>query len=84
MKKGKIVCECLGVTEAEVVSAIRERGLTTVRQVTACTDAGGGCNACHPAIRAYLAREARAAVPAAAAPPAEPAYAASSPSFSAR
>lgn len=57
-----MVCECLGVTEAEVVSAIRERGLTTVRQVTACTGAGGGCNACHPAIRAYLAREARASL----------------------
>ena len=61
--KDKVVCECLGVTEAEVVSAIRARGLTTVRQVTACTGAGGGCNSCHPALRAYLAREARAAQP---------------------
>lgn len=62
--RNKLVCECLEVTEAEIVSAIRERGLTTVRQVTVCTGAGGGCNSCHPAIRAYLAREAaRAAAP---------------------
>ena len=56
--RSKLVCECLEVTEAEIVSAIRARGLTTVRQVTACTGAGGGCNSFHPAIRAHLAREA--------------------------
>lgn len=56
----KIVCECLGITEAEVVSAIEHEGLSTVRQVAACTDAGSGCTACHPAIREYLARRARA------------------------
>ncbi len=55
----KVVCECLGITEGEVVAAIRAEGLTTVKQVTACTDAGGGCTACHPAIRALLERRAK-------------------------
>ena len=66
-KKAKIVCECLGVTEAEVVSAIDREKLATVKQVSACTDAGSGCTACHPAIREYLQRaaKARAAVEAA-------------------
>lgn len=55
----KVVCECLGITEGEVVAAIAAEGLSTVKQVTACTDAGGGCTACHPAIRALLERRAK-------------------------
>lgn len=55
----KIVCECLGITEGEVSAAIQAEELTTVKQVTACTDAGGGCTACHPAIRAMLERRAK-------------------------
>lgn len=57
--KPKFVCECLKVTEAQLVKAIRDRGLSTLREVTACTSAGEGCNSCHPAIRAYLSRENR-------------------------
>jgi NAD(P)H-nitrite reductase large subunit len=79
--KAKIVCECLGVTEAAVVSAIRAEGLATIKQVTACTEAGGGCTVCHPAIREYLAREERAR---AARKEAAESYSLSSPSFSAR
>jgi NAD(P)H-nitrite reductase large subunit len=78
-KTRKILCECLGVTEDEVVAAIEGEGLRTVRQVTACTTAGAGCTACHPAIREHLARAAKARAqkeaaaevsPAAALPPA--------------
>lgn len=58
-KHAKILCECLGIGEAEVCAAIRTEELRTVKQVTACTDAGGGCTACHPAIRALLERRAR-------------------------
>lgn len=58
-KSAKPACECLGISEAEIVAAIREKALRTVRQVTACTEAGGGCTACHPVIREYLARENR-------------------------
>lgn len=53
----EIVCQCLGITEAQVVSAIRGEGLTTIKQLTACTDAGGGCRSCHPALHEYLERE---------------------------
>lgn len=53
----EIVCQCLGVTEAQVISAIRGEGLTTVKQLTSCTDAGGGCRSCHPALHEYLERE---------------------------
>ncbi|MDX6770574.1 MAG: (2Fe-2S)-binding protein [Elusimicrobiota bacterium] len=78
----KIVCECLGITEGEVVAAIRAEGLTTVKQVTACTDAGGGCTSCHPAIRALLERRAKEVAAQGAAPAAY--LPASSPIFSAK
>lgn len=83
-RRSKVVCECLGVTEAEIVSAIRAEGLETVKQVAACTDAGGGCTSCHPAIREYLAREHRARAAREAAPSAGYSPAPSSPIFSAK
>jgi NAD(P)H-nitrite reductase large subunit len=82
-EKHKVVCECLGVTEARIVSVIRDEGLTTLKQVRSCTEAGDGCTACHPAIREHLARAARARMAeGAAALPAE-SYRSSSPSLAA-
>lgn len=79
--RSKIVCECLGTTEAEIISAITAQHLSSVRQVTACTQAGDGCTACHPAIARYLsanrARQPRSHV-------AVSTYGAHSPNFSAR
>jgi NifU-like protein len=43
---GKVVCNCFGVTEEEIVRVIRENGLSTVDQVTNYTKAGGGCGKC--------------------------------------
>jgi NifU-like protein len=54
-RKKKVVCACLHVTEDEVLEAIRVRKLGTVQDVTRYTEAGGGCTACHPVIRQYLA-----------------------------
>ena len=54
-KRKKIVCECLHVTEDDVMEAIRSRKLKTVQDVTHYTEAGGGCTSCHPAIKQYLA-----------------------------
>ena len=73
MKRDRIVCECLKVTERQVCSVIREGKACTLRQIAACTGAGGGCTACHPALEALLQKEAPAA-----------AYLPPSPSFSAR
>ena len=83
-EKPKIVCACLGVAEDRLVDAIRVEGLRTVKQVTACTEAGGGCTVCHPAIREYLARERARSARAAAARAEAYASAPSSPNFSAR
>jgi NifU-like protein len=55
-KKGRVVCTCFGVTEPDIVRAIRENGLKTVAEVTHFTKAGGGCGSCHGEIEEILER----------------------------
>ena len=50
----EIVCKCFGVTDREIIKAIRENDLNTVEQVTYYTKAGGGCAQCHPKIEAII------------------------------
>ena len=50
----EIVCKCFGVTDREIIKAIRENDLKTVEQVTYYTKAGGGCAQCHPKIEALV------------------------------
>jgi NifU-like protein len=52
----EIVCKCFGVTDREIMKAIRENDLKTVEQVTYYTKAGGGCGQCHPKIEALIER----------------------------
>lgn len=67
--EGEVVCECFGVTDAQIRRAIEENALGSVEDVTHYTKAGGGCERCLPAIEKILAevrgaREARRAPPA--------------------
>ncbi len=50
----EIICKCFGVTDREIIKAIREDDLKTVEQVTYYTKAGGGCEQCHPKIEALI------------------------------
>jgi NifU-like protein len=50
----EIVCNCFGVTDREIIKAVRENNLTSVEQVTYYTKAGGGCGQCHPKIEAII------------------------------
>jgi NifU-like protein len=52
----EIVCKCFGVTDNEIIKAIRENNLKTIEQVTYYTKAGGGCGQCHPKIEALIER----------------------------
>jgi NifU-like protein len=52
----EIVCKCFGVTDNEIIKAIRENDLKTIEQVTYYTKAGGGCGQCHPKIEALIER----------------------------
>ncbi len=50
----EVVCECYGVTDRDIIRAIRENDLKTVEQVTYYTRAGGGSTKCHPGIEAII------------------------------
>lgn len=54
---GKLVCKCFGVTDAQIIRAIRENNLKTVAEVTNYTKAGGGCEQCLDEIAEILAAE---------------------------
>jgi NifU-like protein len=54
MAQGEVVCECFGVTDLEIIRAIRENSLTTVEEITNFTKAGGGCGKCEKQLRTLL------------------------------
>ncbi|NLT35702.1 MAG: Fe-S cluster assembly protein NifU [Gaiellales bacterium] len=73
--EGEIVCECFGVTDNEIVRAVRENNLKTVEDVTHFTKAGGGCEKCHGKIQEILDQilaECATEAPAAVATPVKP------------
>ncbi len=49
-----LVCTCMDVYKSEIVKAIKEKGLTTVDEVSEETDAGTGCSSCHEEIEEIL------------------------------
>ncbi|MBC2098873.1 NAD(P)/FAD-dependent oxidoreductase [Listeria booriae] len=54
MPDDESVCGCNGVCKGDIVSAITEKGLTTIGEVTAHTKAGGSCGKCKPIIGEIL------------------------------
>jgi NifU-like protein len=54
--EGEIVCECFGVTDHQILEAVRENDLKTVEDVTYYTKAGGGCAKCHEKIGELIAQ----------------------------
>ncbi|MDL2306459.1 Fe-S cluster assembly protein NifU [Desulfovibrio sp. OttesenSCG-928-C06] len=50
----RIVCRCFGVTEEQIVRAIKENNLTTVEEVTNFTKAGGACGDCKEGIQSII------------------------------
>jgi NifU-like protein len=54
MAQGEVVCECFGVTDLEIVRAIKESGLRSVEEITNFTKAGGGCGKCEDRLREVL------------------------------
>lgn len=46
MQDDEIICGCNGVEKGTIVQAIKEKGLTTVAQVKACTNASRSCGTC--------------------------------------
>ena len=54
MAEGEVVCECFGVTDIEVIRAIKESNLRSVEEITNFTKAGGGCGKCEDKLRELL------------------------------
>ena len=54
MAEGEVVCECFGVTDLEVIRAIKESSLRSVEEITNFTKAGGGCGKCLDRLREIL------------------------------
>lgn len=53
--EGRVVCTCFGVTEDQIIKAIKENNLTSVEEITNYTKAGGGCGGCIEDIAEILA-----------------------------
>lgn len=54
MSDDEIVCGCNGVSKGTVVTAINEKGCTSVNDIKACTKASASCGGCKPLIADVL------------------------------
>ena len=52
----RVVCQCFGVSESEILRVTRENGLTSVEQVTNYCKAGGACGKCRDDIELLVKR----------------------------
>jgi bacterioferritin-associated ferredoxin len=55
----RVVCRCLQVTEAELLTAVNALGLRSLNDVRTHTGAGDGCTCCHKLLCQYLEQHAR-------------------------
>jgi NifU-like protein len=55
MAQGEIICECFGVTDLEIIRAVKENQLKSVEEITNYTKAGGGCGKCEGRLGEILA-----------------------------
>ena len=53
---GRIICHCLRVSEADILTAVDSGAAGCIKTVMKVTEAGGGCTACHCAIKEFLAK----------------------------
>ncbi len=56
-EEGKLICKCFGITDEQILRAIRENDLKTVEEVTYFTKAGGACGMCLDQIDEILSLE---------------------------
>ena len=55
-KPGNVVCECFGVTDLQIESAVTDHRLKTIEDITNYIKAGGGCGKCHDTIQEIIDR----------------------------
>lgn len=54
MDNDEIVCGCNGVSKGTIISAIQEKGCTSVNDIKSCTKASGSCGGCKPLVADIL------------------------------
>lgn len=54
MAEGDVICHCFGVTDLDIIRAVKESNLRTLEEVTNFTKAGGGCGKCLDEIQDVL------------------------------
>ncbi|WP_284643896.1 nitrite reductase large subunit NirB [Paenibacillus silviterrae] len=54
MSDEEIICGCNGVSKGTIVQAIREKGLTSIEEIKACTNASRSCGGCKPLVGEVL------------------------------
>jgi NifU-like protein len=54
MPDNPLICRCYQVTQGEILDAIRDGDLRTVEEVTARTNAAGGCSSCYDDVQQIL------------------------------
>lgn len=59
----RVVCHCLGVTEAELIDALDTYEITTLKEIRQHTGAGDGCTCCHRQLKQYLEDHAQSPCP---------------------
>ena len=52
----RIVCQCLQVTESQIIEAICSKELRSIHELRRHTAAGEGCTACHARLESYIER----------------------------
>lgn len=53
-KPGNEVCHCFGITDLEIIRAVKESHITTLEEITGFLKAGGGCGNCHDEIESII------------------------------
>ncbi len=53
-KPGKEVCHCFGITDLEIIRAVKESNIMTLEEITGFLKAGGGCGNCHDEIERLI------------------------------
>ncbi|MDY0163170.1 Fe-S cluster assembly protein NifU [Desulfobotulus sp.] len=54
--EGEIVCHCFNVTDVEIIRAVKEKGISTIEDMTGYLKAGGGCGHCHEEIMNLISK----------------------------
>jgi len=52
--EGNLLCECFGITDRQIESAVRDHRLFTIEDITGHLKAGGGCGKCHENIQSII------------------------------